>query len=565
MRNFFIKKIEEYSKNNKEAFIELKDANIIDKLTYSQIIEEAKKISEVFNNNGMKNSVAIVFLPATIKLSIYILACFYSNITPIFKTISSSLDKERFDYQFKELIKAVKKVDFVITDIDRLDLRDLCIENKINFYSYNDSSLNRFEYEVEKRNKIADLIIMTSGTTNSCKAVKINFNNLEYSLKRHKEVWNVNEESISLSWAPHSHVLGLITGFLLPMYTGSKCLLMNPKDFTKNPLSLLEIASKYKVTNLSTTLFGLQACINLYDSKELDRIDLSSIKCISVTGEIVKNEVVNKFLKIYSKYNLQGNCICPSYGMTENTGLVCSTTIDNGFLDLQLNLSEMKKGRIVEDNSSESIGRISVGNIDSKSYIYIIDKQDNILEENCLGEIIVSSPGLSKGYINESDNHDFFEFKCIEDGKIRTFFRTGDEGGFYKNQLIITGRTKDIINIKGKKYSPYDIENIIIHDLPYEINSVVAFSVEVNDKELVIVFQELSENLLDDKKIIFEETKKIIRKKMNLDIHDIIFFNQNEIPRTESKKIQRKQCKELYLNNYYDKKNKEQEKLLMYI
>lgn len=101
----------------------------------------------------MKNSVAVVFLPATIKLSIYILACFYSNITPIFKTISSSLDKERFDYQFKELVKAVKKVDFVITDKNRLGLRELCLENKINFYCYNDSSLNIFNYQVEKNLK----------------------------------------------------------------------------------------------------------------------------------------------------------------------------------------------------------------------------------------------------------------------------------------------------------------------------------------------------------------------------------------------------------------------------
>ena len=60
------------------------------------------------------------------------------------------------------------------------------------------------KYKINNNKKITDLIIMTSGSTKSCKAVKLSFKNLKNCLENCKEEWSLDESSVSLSWAPHS-------------------------------------------------------------------------------------------------------------------------------------------------------------------------------------------------------------------------------------------------------------------------------------------------------------------------------------------------------------------------
>lgn len=556
MENFFIRKIEKIANKTPEktAFIQLDKKQEVNTLTFTEIIERAKEISTNMKQYNIKNAIAAIFLPSCIEISIISLACMYANITPIFKTISDSLEISRFDYQFEELLKSVKKIDIVITDVDRLGLRKKCIENNINFYSLKKEEENVMKYKINNNEKITDLIIMTSGSTKSCKAVKLSFKNLKNCLENCKEEWSLDESSVSLSWAPHSHVLGLITGFLLPMYTGGKSIIMSPNDFSKDPLSWIELITKYKVTNCSTTLFGIEICNKLYDEIRLSKVDLESINYIAIGGERITSDILQKFYNLYSKYNLKNKCFSPSYGMTENSGVVCSITNKDEYWKVKVNREDLEFGVITEEDSESGIYITSVGKPPKDTYIYIVNEEDRILKEDRIGEIIISSPGLSEGYIYQEDDCAYFNFKCIEDGKIRRFFRTGDQGAIHKGELIITGRSKDVINIKGKKYSPFDIENIITNRLPYRMKSNVAFSVGSKGEEKVVIFQEITEKQKENKELIYRTIKEEIKKRMNLNVYDIIFLKVNKIPRTESKKVQRQRCKMLYEEFFYDEK-----------
>ena len=98
MENFFLKRIEQLAnQSDKVAFIELDNKKEINTLTFKEIVKKSKDMSKILINNGMKNSVAVIFVPATIDISILEMTCIYANITPIFKTISDNIEKERFD------------------------------------------------------------------------------------------------------------------------------------------------------------------------------------------------------------------------------------------------------------------------------------------------------------------------------------------------------------------------------------------------------------------------------------------------------------------------------------
>ena len=556
MKNFFVEKIEKLAKENpdKTAFIQLDKKTEINKLTYSQIVNKAQELALDFKNNHFENAVAVIFLPSSTYISIISLACMYADITPIFKTISDALDINRFHYQFDELQKSVKKIDLVITDIDRLGLKQKCIDNSINFFCINKKEDSMLKFDITHKEKIADLIIMTSGSTKSCKAVRLSFDNLRSCLENCADEWEMDGNSITLSWAPHSHVLGLITGFLLPMYTEGKSVIMSPSDFSKDPIAWIEALSKYDVTNCSTTLFGIETCNKFFDEKRLENISLKNLKYIAIGGERIVSDTLQNFYNTYSKYGLRDKCFSPSYGMTENSGVVCSIKRDDEYWRVKINKEDLEFGVITEDDSEDGIDITSVGRAPKGTYIYIVNDEDKVLKDDRVGEIIISSPGLSLGYITEEDNYAYFDFECVEDGKVRRFFRTGDQGAFHKGELLITGRSKDIINIKGKKYSPFDLENIITNGLPYKMKSNVAFSIESSEGERVIIFQEITEKQKADKELISKAIKDEIKKKMNIEVYDIVFLKPNKIPRTESKKIQRQNCKLLYKEYFYDEK-----------
>src|SRR5439155_26859913 len=74
-----------------------------------------------------------------------------------------------------------------------------------------------------------------------------------------------------------------------------------------------------------------------------------------------------------------------------------------------------------------------------------------------VGEIWVAGDHVSPGYWNKPDiNAQTFQAKL--NGAGQNFLRTGDLGFILDDELYVTGRTKDLIIIRGKNYYPQDIE-----------------------------------------------------------------------------------------------------------
>ena len=75
------------------------------------------------------------------------------------------------------------------------------------------------------------------------------------------------------------------------------------------------------------------------------------------------------------------------------------------------------------------------------------------------------------------------------------WLKTGDCGFKIGNELVITGRSKEIIIINGQNYYPHDIEEIITQDKKLELGMVAACRTSdlVDQTDQLIIF------FLDDK------------------------------------------------------------------
>ena len=78
--------------------------------------------------------------------------------------------------------------------------------------------------------------------------------------------------------------------------------------------------------------------------------------------------------------------------------------------------------------------------------------------DGIVGEIWVRGPSVAQGYWNRPDETDRTFHAKLEDSEEGPFLRTGDLGFIADGELFITGRTKDVVVIRGRNYYPQDIE-----------------------------------------------------------------------------------------------------------
>lgn len=539
----------------KIAFIEYSNGREERSISYSKLYEKISELGEKFLKAGLEGEKYALYFQAGIDSVISLYACFYAGVTPIIRSFSPVISEERFKSQINTLFSEHNEICGVISTKNILSLIEKNYEGCLELIDIDGEFDKVVKSKKESPHIEADLIQLTSGSTSSSKGVKISFDNFIYNINLCKELWQMNSDSVMVSWAPHSHVFGLMISTLLPSYCGSKSVLMQASDFSENPLTWIECMSKYKATHTGAPNFAFNACTSAYSDELMKDIDLSSLLIASSGGEVVNSNTQEEFYEKFSKHGFKLESFCPSYGMTENSGVVCSTSKEYKAETCLVDYNEFINNKIIEVHNSTfnkpTCKLISIGKAFKETDIIISDIEESIDLPDCkIGEIIISSPALTEGYIYPEEKSSF-EIRPGSDKVMKRFFRTGDLGFIKNKSLYVTGRLKESVVIRGKNYSPYDIEVYSKQiDKDESLGKNAAFSVTIDSKEKVILFQEILKDLNEEKRnIISEKIKECVKFNLHIDIDEIIFLKENEIPRTGSGKVKRVECRNRYFKN----------------
>ncbi|MEE9216097.1 MAG: AMP-binding protein, partial [Anaerolineales bacterium] len=229
-------------------------------------------------------------------------------------------------------------------------------------------------------------------------------------------------EGITLMAIPMFHVYGLIVGMAVAVQSGAAMVMIpNPRDL-KDVLGSID---KYKPT-LYPGVPAMYNAINNHPDVLAGKYDLSSIKaCISGSAPLMRETKV-KFEQ------LTGGKLVEGFGLTES-------------------LVATHANPIMGENRIGSIG-VPFPNVDSR--IVSLDDDLTILEPNEVGELVIKSPSLMKGYHNmptETTN-------TIRDGWLYTgdIAYMDDDGYFY-----IVDRKKEMIKPSGFQVWPREVEEAI--------------------------------------------------------------------------------------------------------
>jgi D-alanine--poly(phosphoribitol) ligase subunit 1 len=364
------------------------------------------------------------------------------------------------------------------------------IDNKIE--QIMDNNTYKSITEIRLNNNDIYYIIFTSGSTGKPKGVQITYGNLQSCMKWLIKICNINKD-IVLNQANYSFDLS-VADLYLPLLTRSKHYILEretQKDFAK---LFNELNNSNAGIAVMTPSF---ADLLMVDSSFNNKL-MPNIKKILFCGERLTSNTVNKLNERFD--NLQ---IINSYGPTECTFAVTSN--------------------IVKQNEE-----ISVGTPKDDVEIFIVNEKLEKLNEEEIGEILISGESVGLGYLNTNLNKNvFITFNN------KQAYLTGDLGYIKNNKLYCIGRKDKQIKFKGYRIELLEIENVI-NNIDYVDKTVVTVTKQDDIVKRIIAFVKLNDN-----NHTIQDIKKLIEKELpNYMIPTIKIVD--EIPLTENGKVNEK-------------------------
>lgn len=345
---------------------------------------------------------------------------------------------------------------------------------------------------------------------------------------------------VVVSWLPLYHDMGLIAGFVMPIVSGTRLVLMSPFEWVKQPGMLLDAISQYRGTLCWLPNFAYNHIARTF--RPNDGLDLSSLRAAINCSEPVYAESHQLLLDKLSSYGFKESALAVSYAMAENTFAVTQTKPGAPpRVDTVEIAAVQERGDAIPAAKGKRF--VSCGPAIETVELSIMDAERNSLPERRMGEIALRSEFMLSGYYKRPD---LTEKAMTQDG----WYLTGDMGYLADGELHVTGRKKDLIIVGGKNIYPQDIEAIANRTAGIHPGRAVAFGVldERLGSEKVVVVAEAAEGA--DLAEAERELRAAIVQETEVTLGDLRFVAKGWIVKTSSGKHARSDNREKYLRDF---------------
>lgn len=398
------------------------------------------------------------------------------------------------------------------------------------------------------------LLQYTSGSTGQPKGVMVTHLNIMRNVEYIRQSFKLSRKSVSVTWLPSFHDMGLIDGVIEPVYTGFPGVIIPPVNFLQKPVRWLKAISKYKGTHSGGPNFAFDLCVDGVTDEEKQGLDLSSMSTLYCGAEPIRKQTFEKFVTAYRDYGFNSGKLYPCYGMAETTLIISGPHPGRGPVYLGISGNDMEKHRItpVSDQDPSVRHLVGVGYPWLDTDVRIVDP-DTLMacHENEVGEIWVAGSIVTAGYWEKPVETKMTFASEIKQGNGKKYFRTGDLGFYHEGELYISGRLKDLIIIRGRNYYPQDVEYLAeISHHALRKSASAAFSVTIDDEERLVIVAEVERTALRDLDVeaVCESVRSRIAEEIEIEAYGIVLLRTASILKTSSGKIQRKACREALLN-----------------
>lgn len=392
------------------------------------------------------------------------------------------------------------------TQLDFLKCKEIIVSSSTKNVIHNDR-LQEINFETLKQNidetdldfsfdkNRTAVVLFTSGSSGKPKAVELMFTSLINSAKIGNEYLKQTSNNRWLASLPFYHIGGFSIIFRALMF-GTQIIIPNNLKIH----SIIQSMNQFKPTLIS------------FVSSQMSEILKSSIhpfselRYVLLGGGAIDSNLMEKVIS-------KGWNVSKVYGSTETASFVTVLSPE------EFKLKPESAGKPIPPNE-----------------VLIVDEIGKEVQANTEGEIVVKSPAVMKGYLND---------EAATQQKIKnSLYLTGDIG--YKDEdgyLYVVNRRSDLIVTGGENVNPVEVENLIL-GFP-KVKEVCVFGID--DEKWG---QKIAATIVPNHKHKFdiEELKDFLRNKTAaFKIPKEIFF-VDESPKTELGKIKRESVKKYSIN-----------------
>jgi acyl-CoA synthetase (AMP-forming)/AMP-acid ligase II len=393
------------------------------------------------------------------------------------------------------------------------------------------------------------LLQYTSGSTGSPRGVMLDHGNLAANVAMFAEGFESTAESVSVSWLPLFHDLGLISTVCHTVALHCHSVFMHPISFLMRPLRWLEAISAYRGTHSCAPNFAFDYCARRITLDERSRLDLSSWMIAGSGGEPVRATTVERFARTLGPAGARPEILRPGWGLAEGTCLLVGT-IRGGAVVRDFEHAALQEGRVVEwsggPDLADRVSLVAAGTPMRGTELAIVDPDSRRpCPEDRVGEIWVRGPSVGGGYWDQPEKTaETFGARTVGSEDERRWLRTGDLGFVREENLFVVSRLKDLIIVRGRNHAPQEIEQTVEESHPaLRRGCGAAFSIELEGEERLVIAQEVRPRCPAKPEELARVIAAAVAERHGIDPHAVALLPPQTVPKTSSGKIQRAGCR----------------------
>jgi amino acid adenylation domain-containing protein len=278
-------------------------------------------------------------------------------------------------------------------------------------------------------------VIYTSGSEGRPKGVVGSHKSLIHYLRWQAKEFSVNEADRFSQSAPLSFDFSL-KEFLVPLVSGARVCIAD-RSTVINARKFVEWAHESRISVMCCVPTLLRSILQLPRSAS-DRGSFESLRALLISGDMLRWEDVagwrERFGNDVALFNL--------YGPTESTVI--------------------KLFYPIPETRSPETSNVPVGRPIRDTDVLIFDELDEACEPGEIGEVIILSDWLARGYLNADATADGPFCEVEYQGQQRRAYRTGDLGRWLSDgNLELMGRKDRQVKIRGYRIELNEIERVL--------------------------------------------------------------------------------------------------------
>ncbi len=354
------------------------------------------------------------------------------------------------------------------------------------------------------------------------------------------------------SWLPLYHDMGLVGFMLTPTLSQVTVDYISTADFARRPFLWLKTITKNRSTISFSPTFGYELCLRRAVNGAAKEIDLRSWRVAGIGGEMVRGDILKRFADTFEEHGFDRTAFLPSYGLAEATLAVSFAALDEGIkidtierraLTFGRRAVKAKTNGALDTDKTRSL--VVCGKVLPGYQIEIRDEAGEALPERYIGRVVIHGPSVMDGYFGNAESKARMR---QADG----WLDTGDMGYLVDGELVITGRSKDLIISNGRNIWPQDIEWAVERMDGLRRGDAAAFSVsDDNGPERVVVVVQCRLSDPAEREELRHDVHGVVRQTAGVEC-EVVLAPHRSLPFTSSGKLSRSSAKVEYLAGSFE-------------